>query len=244
MIRRVLLGVALAIVGLLCLPALPPVARELVLRLPLGWLAFLRRTWPEVTWNWPGIGMVVLCSGLLLVGLHSLGGWLYTAARGTHPGSGPVRWPWRWTGAIFGAFWLLFVLVMGASGLGRQLTWLADYDGPLYEERRSGWAELTQADGALATAFVEHPSNATEALMAFRRGDYEPTGSKPTLWEQHHVLLFTNASGGLAGYVIFPRNPSLRERTGFLASGAEVVSRSGAMTNLPAVIARLERRAR
>jgi len=241
MMRRFLIGVAAVIVCLLCLPALPRMAMELIRRLPLGWGGFLRRTLPEVTTNWHGIGMVAVCSVILLFGLHSLGGWLYGAG-GSKEGGGRA-WSWRWTGVVFGSFWLLFALVMGASGLSRQLVWLSEFDGPLYVERQSGWMEIKQADLAIRMALQEEEDNGMHALASFRNGEHERAHSKPTLWEAHHVLLFTNANGRHVGHILVPRDPQARQRIGFLVSGAEWKSDQLRMTNLPTVIARLEAQA-
>lgn len=67
MIRRLVIGIGLVLLGLLCLPALPPVLRELLFCLPTGWFGFLRRTLPEVAVNWHGVGMVGLCSAIIVV---------------------------------------------------------------------------------------------------------------------------------------------------------------------------------
>jgi len=76
--------------------------------LPLGWLNFLKRTLPEVTVNWSGIGMVILCSALILVCLHSL---LSALTK--------KRFRFRWSVAIFASVWLLFCLIIAVAGLSR-----------------------------------------------------------------------------------------------------------------------------
>ena len=242
MIRRFAIGIGIVLAVLIGLPMMPPLWRELVWRLPTGWISFLNRTLPDVSLNWAGLSMVALCSAIILVCLHLICRWLYRTAReGRSSVHGPERWPLRWTGVLFAAFWLLFALAMGAAGLGRQVTWVFQSRQPLYIARNyGGWADLKQAEGTLATALVESQTNVAQAYAWFRRGEYESLSTRPTLWEKHHVLLFTNAHGESVGYVLIPRDPRVRERIGFLVS-AEYVPRQQSMTNLTAVIAHLEK---
>src|SRR5688572_7601827 len=76
--------------------------------LPLGWLNFLKRTVPEVTVNWSGIGMVILCSALILICLHSLLSALTQK-----------RFRLQWSVGIFASLWLLFCLIIAVAGLSR-----------------------------------------------------------------------------------------------------------------------------
>src|SRR5262245_324472 len=100
MIRRVLPGLALLLVLILLLPALPSKLAYLIVRLPWGWISFLRRVWPDVYLNWSGISMVIVCSAVAIGGLHHLCGWLHSHLRtSVGPSEATIgpRWPWRWT---------------------------------------------------------------------------------------------------------------------------------------------------
>lgn len=245
MTRRILIGLGLVAAVLLCLPAFPPVLREMIWRLPTGWIAFLRRTLPDVTLNWHGVGMVALCSAIILFSLHSICGWLYRTVReGRHASHGPEHWPLRWTGALFASFWLLFAVVMSASCLGRQVQWVFQSDQPLYIARNSAWSEIKQAEFALTMALSENETNAALAHAAFMRGDYERLTARPTFWERQHVLLFTNAHGEFVGSILFSRNPRDQDRIGFRVSGEGMVGNYQPMTNLPNTIAHLEKLAK
>src|SRR5256885_8983127 len=85
----------------------------------VGWLKFLQHTLPNATVNWSAIGMVVLCSLILISVLHWFCNWIYSAS------NSPVArsWPWRWTLALFASLWLTFGIVMGASGAARHIRW-------------------------------------------------------------------------------------------------------------------------
>lgn len=84
---------------------------------PFGWVKFLARTLPNVTVIWSGIGTVALCSALVLLTLQLFLQWLYAAMspRSTSPYR-PATWSWRWTVAVYACFWILFAIVIGASG--------------------------------------------------------------------------------------------------------------------------------
>src|SRR5690349_4597901 len=98
--RIVFWGGGFLVALLVVLPmAAGPTDLGAVLRyLPAGWWHFLRRNLPQLTWNWSLIGMVLMCSAILVV----LGNWLLTAFyrqmhQLRHQDSNAVRWCWRWT---------------------------------------------------------------------------------------------------------------------------------------------------
>src|SRR3954469_10093687 len=110
---------------LLFVASLTPLGRASITVVPFGWLQFLGRTLPSVTVNWSSVGMVVLCSALMLLVLQRFLSWLYLAfARGAER---PSVWRWRWTLALYAFFWILFVIVIGASGVMRHATWLVQF---------------------------------------------------------------------------------------------------------------------
>lgn len=120
---RILLWVlAIVLLFALFLPVLSSMG-VLLGSICFGWFSFLERVWPRISVSWSGVGMVALCSALILAGLHSLCAWLFAAvaaksileAMGNGVGAGPsrftracgccsepswVRWAWRirWAG--------------------------------------------------------------------------------------------------------------------------------------------------
>src|SRR5262245_36030629 len=100
-LRKVFIGCAGTLVGLLVLPMSSPWFGELLKRVPFGWFRFLQRVLPRVTWNWSGIAMVALCSILIIAGTHWFCRWLYTQVRANARIQGPERWRWSWSAALF-----------------------------------------------------------------------------------------------------------------------------------------------
>ena len=78
-----------------------------------GWWSFPQRTFPNVTTNPSAIGMVAICSAIALGTMQFLGRSL--------TGGRDRRWRWKWTLSAFSAVWLLFLVSIAASGLGRNL---------------------------------------------------------------------------------------------------------------------------
>src|SRR4026207_2210934 len=133
---RIALGVLFGVLFLgLILPELLS-AGSLFVSVFFGWFSFLQRVWPNVTVNWNGIGMVLLCSVLIIAGLHSLSGWLFTSVTtkaNTCPG---LRWRWSWTLALYAGVWMLFAAIMGAVGVAHQVGWLFRFGEPFYRPRK------------------------------------------------------------------------------------------------------------
>src|SRR5688572_6849994 len=109
--------------------------------LSIGWIDFLRRNLPEVTLNWSGIALVILCSLVISIGAHWLCKWLHRAVNPEALRS----WSWRWTLALVASFWLTFGIVIGASGAARHMKWLAEFDEPLYKERVNYFVDMRMA---------------------------------------------------------------------------------------------------
>jgi hypothetical protein len=240
MIRRIVIWVAVVLVVMIFLPAFSPLLGETMLRLPVGWWAYLKRVLPEVAFNWSGIGMVALCSVLIVAALHRLGGWIYS-----HTGNdaaGPVasrRWSWRWTLAIFAGFWLMFALVIGAAGLGREVRWLAGSQQPLWIPREPGFMLLKGDVLDMAIAINDAETNLAAVLASFRETQGQKPSFRANAWERNHILFYELAGHRVAA-VIIPRDPKTARWDGFYVVGEGDFPESNSITNLPAVLARLE----
>jgi len=118
-----------------------------------GWLGFLRRTVPKMELNLDGVGLFLLCAGVLLVVGHFSAAWLAGAisARRAALGLGSApSWHWRWRQSLilFLAMPTLFLATMAAVGLAHQVAWLATSREPWIE--RAGYpSELFWISGDL-----------------------------------------------------------------------------------------------
>ena len=239
--QRILLWTGVTLLGLLVLASVNPILGQLLYRLPWGWIGFLRRTLPEVTINWGGVGWVLLVSGIVLAGLHWLCGWLYARVRAGGGDTAPARhWPWRWTLATYAGFWLLFSVVMSAAGLVRHVGWLLDFKAPLYVERAQPHAELRLAAFQIEMALQEGDGRLAQTRAAFFAADDPKSARRPSVWERHHTLFFTGRDKNLTAVVVFPRDLKAFAQAGLAVIRNGETAEFQSWTNLSAILSRLE----
>ena len=213
--RRILFwSVTILLLLLIAGVILPTIA--IVRALPLGWLSFLKRTVPEVTVNWPGIGMVILCSALILGFLHSL---LSALTK--------KRFRFRWSVSIFASLWLLFCLIIGVAGLSRTIQFLQNEK---WYEPRSGYEDLSMASMHARSAL----SYSEGDLRILRHLLLDSSGVRP-FWEEFEFLVFSSEPSKSPCVIVIPRKPKVRERVGF-----SIVTNSDSEDSIP--IAKLPER--
>ena len=166
--------------------------------LPFGWIGFLRRTLPEVILNWAGIGMVVLCSALILLLLHGL----------LHGLTGK-RFQFRWSVSIFIAVWLLFCLIIGVAGLSRTAALL---EGEQWYERRFTRGDLRSASTYASLALNDSGSDVQS--LKRRLIDSDTRYGRP-IWEEFEFLICPGTGGKSPSVVVIPREAKAREKVGF-----------------------------
>ena len=171
-------------------------ATAIIRALPLGWLNFLKRTLPEVTVNWSGIGMVVLCSTLILLCLHSLLSALTQK-----------RFRFRWSVSIFASLWLLFCLIIAVAGLSRTIQFLQNEK---WYEPRSGYGDLRMASMHARTAL----SYSEGDLRILKQLLLDSSGVRP-FWEEFEFLVCSSEPSKSPCVIVIPRKPKVRERVGF-----------------------------
>ena len=179
--------------------------------LSFGWLDFLQRTLPDVTVNWSAIGMVVLCSLVIVVCTQWFFRWLHKAI--VQENSQP--WRWRWTLALFASLWLTFGIVIGASGAVRHIKWLVESDEPIYRQgiNPSDFRFAAMELNGLLQGVEWEPARLQTYLMSrSRRGG--PLGA----WDKYHYIILTAGSKHVASVVILPRDPEMQRSFGFVVS--------------------------
>ena len=120
--------VLLAGTGSLFLIALP-------FLLALGWVGYLVRVVPEVSWAWGELLGAVVCVVVLGFGAHHGLRWLWRAW-GSDSETGRGKWKPAWTGSLVAGVVLLFAANIAVIGTVHQLGWLASGRVPLL---RSSW---------------------------------------------------------------------------------------------------------
>jgi prepilin-type processing-associated H-X9-DG protein len=116
--------VALAIVGTLEAPIV----------LIFGWIPFLGRIVPRVTFHWPTVAVGCAAFGLFIGGIHWLGrSW----QKHQIPESGAMApvWKFRWSLMTVSAIILLFTAGLGVIGSVHQLVWLIGSKEPLVVQK-------------------------------------------------------------------------------------------------------------
>jgi hypothetical protein len=202
-----LLGIfVLTLVVLLFLGGL--IGLEIPARLGFGWIQFLSRVLPKISWNWDLIGMAALClAGLLGVG-HGFIKWLtghISTARGT-----PWSWPWRWTWCGAASLGLLFLVGMAVGGIFHQAAWIAASPEPLYEgkTRVRDILEIKEFHVALRMALDDSKDNCELARRELRKSQNEYLPARPgqaAPGERVTCLLIVDRDGKCFGAVLFPR---------------------------------------
>lgn len=157
--------VAAVLAGLACLGFLVPA--ELLFTLAFGWVRYLARTLPQVSFDPPGLITAIASLAGLSIGLHLFARWwtrnvaagnasLEQAADDGGPtlrvGQSATNghdWPLRRTLALVAATVLLFVAGLAATGVAHQTAWLATSPEPLTEGSMHGLVGRTQSKNNL-----------------------------------------------------------------------------------------------
>jgi len=127
---NVVLGL-LAVFLLFCLGCLFPL--DFAFSLIAGWVFYLVRVAPQITWNWSGIFTAVVCLVILAFGLQRFLSWFYRQLQTKRGTPAPKAWSWKWTLRILGLVVLMFVAGLSAIGITHQTAWLITSPGPLLE---------------------------------------------------------------------------------------------------------------
>jgi lipid-A-disaccharide synthase-like uncharacterized protein len=208
-----------------------------------GWISFLARVVPQVTMNWSGIGMVVVCSGLIVAAMHWLCQWLYAHWVRQGSANAPARWRWTWTTSLYGGLWLLFLAAMGVTGVVHQVGWLAASKEPLYVMRNQHlyWgAYLRSAHLNLCMAGNDADWMPDETRRAF---ESVPHDSKRTPYapDDLHTIYIEGPSNKLAAVILFYRDPKKQEKAGFMLTTPNNQREEFRMDQLQTVLARYQR---
>ena len=214
-LRIALWTIAAFLLLILFLPYIVAGGLRLVGTVLFGWLEFLKRVVPEVTVNWSGVGMVVLCSVLIVGGLHWLCRWFYQHRSASRQGAG--SWRLGWSLALYGFLWLLFLAAMGITGFTHQVGWLVTSKEPWRAPRKILGAaryDLQQAAMLFSGAAEEEGWHLARTRQRFFADEWfeQPRNSK--LIENVQAVTMTDAKGTISLAALFFRDPHLREQIG------------------------------
>lgn len=206
--KRILGASMLGAVALLAFLGLTRSILEFLFILPLGWVGFLQRVVPQITWNGSVIGMSMLCLAVMLVGGQTLMNGFWKNWARTHSGIDPRPWPWRSTASIFALIFLPFLSGMAVTGTVHQLAWVSQAKEPLFvnlARKQSSFNDMRILAGALDQALLEaesRPDGKREPIHSYMKGNI--AGFK--------VVLLKGREGGRAdSYFLIPLDPDLRK---------------------------------
>jgi hypothetical protein len=186
---------------------------EFVIVLLFGWIGFLQRTFPQISWNWDLVLMALFCSLLVLGLAHGSLSWLAKSIGSARNQS--WQWPWRWTVCGLIGITLLFLVGMSVGGAVHQFGWISASSEPLYERKPRYLNELfslKEIDMEFRGALMD-----TNAIADVRRAIWNEKAARreraQTVQFLHILLVVTN-KGEIDGVIVFPRDPQAKARFG------------------------------
>lgn len=201
------LGLLLApeLIGLVYFKALP--------HLLGGWVAFMRRTFPLATMNWSGLGFAAIAGALAVALTHWLGQRLLNGNDGT-PGHPVPRWKFGYSLALCGGLVLLFAISLAGGGIVTNALWLRQFDGPTLVNRHGEWDNFREMD-LFAWELEETARECQWRHAAFaQRMSTQPSEKRLRNLERFAFLPLVARNGEMKGGLVFPRNPSSRQKFG------------------------------
>ncbi|WP_224248752.1 hypothetical protein [Hyalangium gracile] len=210
----ILWGFIGVLVLLVVLTLMDPWLFQVPWHLATGWVAFILRVFPQITWRWGGIAQTAVVVAGLGVGTHYFLRWLWRQRHAQQDGA--PEWPARWSVSLVALLVLLFLATMSTVGIGHHVGWLASSRDPL---TKSSWSFMAhtlsgESDSAdLCEATLELVKKGV-ADADLNRALLQAQSSRAMMETRHVVPL--RKPGGDPGFLIFSRDPLERERTGLL----------------------------
>lgn len=198
---------------------------EAFIALAFGWLQFLKRTIPQISWSWDLAGMAILSSAIILVLAHQFFGWItdnIAKSRGQN-----YKWLWKWTWCGLVTIALLFLVGMSLGGAAHQIGWIAGSKEPWLERKGKWFTEynnMRQLELAFRMAIQDENDNLEKGRKALWKSPNEyfnQSQSLPPLMQAYHLLVVTKDDGAVDGVIIFPRNTEALKAAGAYCSIGE-----------------------
>jgi hypothetical protein len=190
---------------------------QLVFYFLFGWIFFLKRTLPQVIFNWSGVAWAVICAALVVWGVHWFCSWLYRQI-GNQKSELPKReWTWRWSSGICLGMLLLFSTCIAITGAVHQIGWLFGSNEPLYI--RGGKAERFRDIHSMKQQALEIRLAAEDNQWNFSKtcsdlGSNYFAGPHLSIESWNRVFI-PGTNGELVAALIFPRDSEKRAKAGF-----------------------------
>jgi hypothetical protein len=171
--------------------------------LPLGWLAFCRRTFPAMEWSGDLLGMAVVCGLAIGVVLHWIMRWLtaYAAARF----GAAWTWPWRWSVCGLAAGGILFLIGTSVAGMVNQARLMMDSTEPRLAVRESVRADMKMLQMAFDEAMIESDGDLTRAASRLWKDEVNYL-HRFKAREKYQIYVLRKGDGKYLSHIIRPRD--------------------------------------
>ncbi len=213
----------------------------------LGWVGFLKRTMPRISWNWDLIVTGLLCCIVVLMLAHfllrSLAAPILKASSATGGDARPWRWRWTWCGVS--ALGVLFLVGMCAGGIVHQIAWIRSSPEPWFE-RKGGLSfigEMKNFRLVITMAANDHADDVTRMRTELRnpKGEWaRRRPGEPAPYEKFICLLIVDDARKFSGAILFPRNPEQWKRRDVVHYWNNTEDELRSMRDLPALLKRYE----
>jgi hypothetical protein len=203
------LFVLFVLLALLLVMLVGAIGIEIPVVLVFGWIQFLSRVLPKISWNWDLVGMAVVCIAALLGLGHVFIKWLAREIAGAR-GKPPWSWPWRWTWCGAAGLGVLFLVGMAVGGICHQAAWIAGSPEPLYggKGRIGSVSEIKRFREALRNALDDSKGDLQRVRDELRRSQnqyYSALPGQAASAERIACLLMVDSYGKCFGAIVFPR---------------------------------------
>ncbi len=193
----------------------PPV--QLSFYFLFGWIPFLKRTLPQVTFDWSAVALAVICGTLVVLGLHWFCSWLNRQIALGKSESQKTEWPWRWSAGISIGLLLLFSTCVAIIGIVHQVGWWIGSNEPLYVrgrgiEKIQNIHAMKQQSMEIMMAAEDNDWNFTKTESDLARNYFKQPYISIESWNR---LLIPGENGELRAALIFHRDADKRAKAGF-----------------------------
>jgi hypothetical protein len=211
---------------------------EALVALVFGWITFLQRTVPSITWNWDLVGMAALCVVLIALLGHRFASWIVTSI--ANKSGKNWGWPWRWTWCGLTVLGLMFLVGMSVGGAAHQIGWIAGSQEAWFERKPRFMHDMIQMrdlerEIQIILAETNTVAGVRQRLITSDTEKRSLERRKISSLQSFHVLIVSTNRQQVDGVIIFPRAEEVKSRLhGFFVNDGERTEVSPA--TLPAFI--------
>jgi len=210
--------------------------------LAAGWVSFLTRTLPRISFNGQLFATALFCVVAVLVLAHWFLNWLTVRLGNSRGQAWSWRWRWSWCGAS--ALGVACLVGMSLGGITHQAAWMFSSHEPWFAWNGGRGMipfrnDARQLQEVLITAVMEAKGDLEQARRQIRNPLTPSIGQRqgqPALFETYACLLIVDDKGDFRGGILFARDPTQWELERRLYYWFDQTEEFFLMTDLPGLI--------